>query len=115
MATTKDDRIFQSTRMIAGFVIFILLLAFTILYIFPQKTDVWFSWTIKPGLMSMLMGAGYLAGAFFFYRVFITSSWHRVQGKSANMAFQIFCSSPSARSKPFQVPAWPECQSGRPG
>ena len=79
MATIKDDGIFQSTRMIAGFVIFILLLAFIILYIFPQKTDVWFSWTVKPGLMSMLMGAGYLAGAYFFLRVFTFESWHRVQ------------------------------------
>jgi hypothetical protein len=79
MATTKDDRIFQSTQMIAGFVIFILVLASIILYIFPQKTDVWFSWTVKPGLMSMLMGAGYLAGAFFFLRVFTSKSWHQVQ------------------------------------
>jgi hypothetical protein len=75
----RDDRILIEVRAIAAFVIFILLLAFVILYIFPENTAIWFSWTVKPNLTPMLMGAGYLAGAFFFFRVLTEQSWHRVQ------------------------------------
>ena len=75
---TGDDRIFVETRVVAGAVILVLLLAFGVLYIFPQNTDTDFAWTITPLTTAMLMGAGYLAGAYFFFRVLTERKWHRV-------------------------------------
>lgn len=35
------------------------------LFFFPEQTDVYFSWTIKPPLTAVFLGAGYLASFFF--------------------------------------------------
>ena len=32
------------------------------LYLFPQDTDRFFSWTLRPQLSAMFMGAGFAAG-----------------------------------------------------
>ncbi len=79
MGTPKDDRIHTPTRLVAGFIIFILLLAFVALYIFPTHTDIDFAWTIQPPTSAILFGAGYTAGAFFFLRLLGQKKWHRVQ------------------------------------
>ncbi len=88
---TRDDRIFLETRVVAGMVILVLLLAVLALYIFPQFTDQNFAWTIAPTTTAMLMGAGYLAGAYFFVRVLTEKKWHRAQaGFLPITAFTIF-------------------------
>lgn len=76
---TRDDRILLSTRAVAGAIILVLLLAFVSLYIYPESTDQNFAWTITPLATAMLMGAGYLAGGYFFLRVLLERKWHRVQ------------------------------------
>lgn len=75
----QDDRILVETRAVAAIIILVLLLAVLALYIFPQYTDQNFAWTITPLITPMLMGAGYLAGAYFFLRVLRETKWHRVQ------------------------------------
>jgi hypothetical protein len=86
-----DDRIFVETRVAAGLVILVLLLAFVALYIFPQNTDTDFAWTITPSTTAVLMGAGYIAGGYFFLRVLTEKKWHRVQaGFLPITAFTIF-------------------------
>ncbi len=75
---SKDDRVLPLTRIVAIGVILILLLAVLALYLFPDFTDQNFAWTIKPRMMAMAIGAGYLMGAFFFARVLTTSHWHHV-------------------------------------
>ena len=79
MSTTpvRDDRILPATRVVAAGIIFILLLAVYALYINPDATDQNFAWTIKPRMMPMMMGAGYLMGAYFFARVLTARQWHR--------------------------------------
>ena len=62
MDPTKDDRIFLSTRIISAIVIPFLLLAFLILYFFPQLSGERFAWQIQPNLMALYIGSGYLGG-----------------------------------------------------
>lgn len=56
----------------------VLLAAFLSLYFFPGHTEEYFAWPIVPELTSIVMGAGYGAGAYFFYRVVTVDRWHRV-------------------------------------
>ncbi len=79
MGTSKDDRVLPLTRVIAGSVIIVLLLAFLALYIFPDRTDIDFAWTIAPRTSAILIGAGYTAGAYFFARLLTDKKWHHVQ------------------------------------
>jgi hypothetical protein len=87
----RNDRIFVETRIVAGGVILVLLLAVLVLYLFPQYTDQNFAWTIVPPTTALLMGAGYFAGAYFFLRVMTEKKWHRVHaGFLPITAFTIF-------------------------
>lgn len=76
--TTRDDRVLRVTRW-SGYVIApVLFLAFISLYSYPGETGVYFAWEISPDLTPLLMGAGYGAGVYFFYRVVTVEEWHRV-------------------------------------
>jgi len=74
----RDDRVLPLTRIVAASVIAILILAVNALYLNPDQTDQNFAWTIKPRMMAMAIGAGYLMGAYFFARVLTARRWHRV-------------------------------------
>jgi len=76
--STPDDRLLAPTRWTATAIVPVLLAAFGILYLFPGRTDDLWAWTIRPTMTAMTMGAGYLAGAWFFARVVGAGSWHRV-------------------------------------
>lgn len=75
--TARDDRVLATTRWTAIVIIPVLVAAFVILYLFPSRTpDLW-AWTIVPTMTPMLMGGGYLAGAWFFVRVARTRAGHQ--------------------------------------
>src|SRR5919202_2423008 len=74
----KDDRLLAPTRWVAMAVIPVLAAAFVILYFFPTRTRQLWAWTIHPSMSALIMGAGYLAGAYFFTRVSRAREWHRV-------------------------------------
>ena len=74
----RNDQILPITRWVAALVVPILLLAFIILYLLPNRTADYFAWTINPTMTSMMMGAGYLAGAYFFTHVVLAKKWHHV-------------------------------------
>ncbi len=76
--TGTSDRIYPLTRLVAGIVVPVLVLAFVILYLFPDQSGERFAWAIKPPVMAMFIGAGYLGGAYLFLRVALGSPWHRV-------------------------------------
>ncbi len=59
-------------------VIPVLVAAFVILYLFPGSTVRLWGWTIHPEMSALIMGGGYLAGAYFFVRVVRSRQWHRV-------------------------------------
>ena len=74
----RDDRVLPETRALGMFIVPFLLVAFSLLYLFPNDTGNWWAWEIRPSMTALLMGAGYIAGAYFFIRVAHASRWHRV-------------------------------------
>lgn len=56
----------------------VLVAAWTILYLFPGRTEALWAWTINPRMSALIMGAGYISGAYFFVRVARDRRWHRV-------------------------------------
>ena len=87
----KDDRVLKATRVLGAVIVPFLLVAFSLLYLFPGDTAHWFAWSIKPRMTPLIMGAGYIAGAYFFLRVVTASHWHRVHlGFLPVTAFTIF-------------------------
>lgn len=75
----RDDRVFRSTRVLGAVIVPFLLVAFALLYFVPDDTGHWFAWDVQPTLTPLVMGAGYVAGACFFWRVAFERRWHRVQ------------------------------------
>lgn len=59
------------TRWVAALLIPPLVTAFIVLYMFPSSDgrSFAFAWTIRPLMTGIVMGAGYLGGAYFFARV----------------------------------------------
>ena len=66
------------TRWIALAVIFFLADAVQLLLLLPDRTGELFAWAIDPQVTSLVLGAAYVAGAYFFIRVVMVDSWHRV-------------------------------------
>jgi hypothetical protein len=87
----RDDRVFQSTRILGMVIVPFLLVAFVLLYFFPDDTEHWFAWNVQPTITPLVMGAGYVAGAYFFVRVARERLWHRIQvGFLPVTAFTVF-------------------------
>jgi hypothetical protein len=74
----RDDRILPITRWVSAALVPFLLAAFIILYLFPHRTAELFAWTLNPPMTALLMGAGYLSGAYFFSRVVLARRWSEV-------------------------------------
>ena len=70
-----EDRVTPETRWLAGLVVPFLLVASALLLIWPDQTDRLFAWTIRPGMTSLFIGAGFLAGAYFFIRAAASRRW----------------------------------------
>jgi hypothetical protein len=71
----RDD-VLRSTRWASLAIVAILLPAVVVLWGLPGRTrDLW-SWTIRPDMTAIFMGAGYGAGAYFFTRVAFGRRWH---------------------------------------
>jgi hypothetical protein len=77
MTGQRDDRVLMTTRVVAGGIVPVLVAAFVILYGFPDRTRQLWAWTIAPAMTPMMMGGGYLAGAWFFLRVAGAREGHR--------------------------------------
>jgi hypothetical protein len=74
----RDDHLLSPTKWTARLIIPVLVAAFVILWIFPGRTKQLWAWTIKPDMTAIVMGGGYLSGAYFFFRVAREREWHRV-------------------------------------
>ena len=72
----RDDRILPATRWASLAVFVILVPAVIVLWGTPGETADRWAWTIKPDLTPMFLGAGYGAGAYFFWRTFRAKRWH---------------------------------------
>ncbi|MDX1438138.1 MAG: hypothetical protein R3335_15105 [Anaerolineales bacterium] len=73
------DRVLVITRVLAAIIVPILLAAFFMLYLFPDRSGELFAWPIRPPMTAMMLGATYLGGVYFFARVIIAWQWHTVQ------------------------------------
>ena len=77
-ASINDDRVLKATRGVSVAIIPVLLAAFVILYLFPGRTRQLWAWEMHPTMTAMVMGGGYLSGAYFFYRAATVDEWHRI-------------------------------------
>jgi hypothetical protein len=75
---TGDDRLLAPTLWTARLIVPVLVTAWVILFLFPGDTAALWAWTVGPPVTAAVMGAGYLAGAYFFARVAGIGRWHRV-------------------------------------
>jgi len=75
----QDDRILLQTRVVLILVVPFLLLAFLILYLFPDLSGERFAWAIKPHMTALIIGSGYLGGAYMFVFAIFGKRWHRVK------------------------------------
>jgi hypothetical protein len=87
----RDDRVYPETRLLGAVIVPFLVVAFALLYFFPDDTRHWFAWDVQPTITPLIMGAGYVAGAYFFVRVALETRWHRIQvGFLPVTAFTLF-------------------------
>jgi hypothetical protein len=87
----RDDRVYRETRLLGAVIVPFLVVAFALLYFFPDDTRHWFAWDVQPTITPLVMGAGYIAGAYFFVRVALETRWHRIQvGFLPVTAFTLF-------------------------
>ena len=58
----RDDRVFPGTRRLGAVIVPFLVVAFALLYVFPDDTRHWFAWDVQPTiritLESQLIGLG---------------------------------------------------------
>jgi hypothetical protein len=74
----RDDQILPLTRWLARLIVPVLAFGFILLYLWPDNTEEMFAWTIRPRMTPLLMGAGYLGGAYFFLRAALAEKWHHI-------------------------------------
>ena len=91
----RDDRVLRYTHVLGAIIVPFLVVAFALLYFFPADTKDYFAWNItakgNPEMTVLLMGAGYIAGAYFFVEVVRAKRFHRVHvGFLPITAFTIF-------------------------
>lgn len=75
----RDDRILAYTRGLSLFIAPFLLVAFLILYPFPDQTQRLFAWTIAPTMTPMVLASAYLGGFYFFVQVLRERRWASVK------------------------------------
>ena len=65
-------------KVLALFVAPVVIAAGIILYLYPSQTAQLFAWPIAPTMTPIVMGAGYLAAAWFFFRLWRARTWAHV-------------------------------------
>jgi hypothetical protein len=53
----RDDRVLPETRLLAAVIVPFLVVAFALLYVFPDDTRHWFAY-VQPTITPLIMGAG---------------------------------------------------------
>jgi hypothetical protein len=78
-ALVPGGQVGRLTKWIALAVIFFLADAVQLLLLLPDRTGELFAWAIDVQTSSFVLAAAYVAGAYFFIRVVLADSWHRVE------------------------------------
>jgi hypothetical protein len=74
----RDDQLLRITRILAAFIVPVLVVAFGILFLFPERSGELFAWPVRPNMTAMMLGAAYLGGAYYFTRAALTKQWHTI-------------------------------------
>ena len=75
-------------RVVAGFLVLILVDAAQLLWFYPGRTATLWAWKLQPEVTAMVLGSVYIAGAYFFARLLFDAPWQRVEaGVPAIIAF----------------------------
>ena len=74
----KNDETYPFTRLVGAVVAVFSLLAFVILFFFPDRTGELFAWAVKPHMSSLYIGSAYLGGAWSQANTAFGKRWHRV-------------------------------------
>jgi hypothetical protein len=83
----RDDRVLTTTRALSAFLAPFLLVAFVLLYGFPDETARLWAWPIQSHMTSMLLASAYLGGCYFFLRVlFVERHWAAVRAGFVSVA-----------------------------
>jgi hypothetical protein len=73
-------RIQPAIFILSALLVPVLVTAFIMLYVFPQDVGAdRFAWPVMPLMSSMMLGATYLGGAYFFLVVLLTREWRYVR------------------------------------
>jgi hypothetical protein len=75
----RDDRVLSYTRALSLFIAPFLVVAFVLLYLFPDDTARLWSWPMKPTMSPMVLASAYLGGSWFFLRVQGERRWHAMR------------------------------------
>lgn len=75
----RSDRIYRETKWLAAFIIPFLVVAFALLFVWPNDTDKTFAWTIKPSMTAMMLASAYIGGVYYFIGVLLEKHWHRIK------------------------------------
>lgn len=78
-AVGSRDRVLPETRVLAAFITPFLMLAFVILFLFPDETGRLFAWPIAPQMNALMLGAIYVTGVFYFIAVLFARRWQEVR------------------------------------
>ena len=70
----------KTTRGMSYVIMPVLAAAWVILYWFPDRTKQLWAWTMKPSMTAITMGAGYMGGAWLFFRVTRNRESYRLVG-----------------------------------
>lgn len=75
----RDGRVLPATRALSIAIIPFLVVAFVVLFVYPDDTGRLFAWPISPRMTPMVLGSVYLGGAYFFLQAARAREWHRVK------------------------------------
>jgi hypothetical protein len=78
MTMQSEQSTTLATRLVAGFIVLILLDASQLLLLYPGRTDELWAWEIRPDISSMVLASAYVGGGLFFVRVMFGAAWPRI-------------------------------------
>jgi hypothetical protein len=74
------DRVQPEVLVLSILLVPVLVIAFIMLYVFPESIGLEnFAWPVTPQMTSMMLGATYLGGAYFFLVVLLSRRWRHVR------------------------------------
>jgi len=73
-----SDRIYPTTRWLAGSIVPFLLLGIYVLYLRTDRTRQLWAWEIRSPMSSLMLASAYASGAYYFARAVFARRWHHI-------------------------------------